>query len=91
MILAAKHHDPWFQHLKHLLVSVAWSDLSHTSAYKSRLSLGKDGMENSPWLWAKGLGVNHNKLWFCRKLSSRESPGTPLDAFVYLLAYWTIP
>ena len=36
------------------------------------------------------LQSSGTELWFCRKLSSRESARTPLDAFVYLLAYWTI-
>ena len=57
MFLLAKYHGSWYQSWKYLVVSAAYSNLCYTSTYKSRLWMGRDYMENSPWLWARGLGV----------------------------------
>ena len=42
MFLPTKYHGSWYQSLKHLLFSAAYSDLFYTSAYKSKLWMGKD-------------------------------------------------
>ena len=49
--------------LKHLLVSVTYSNICYTSTYKSKLQMGKDLMENGPRLLAKeGVGCKSKKL-----------------------------
>ena len=59
-----------------------------SSHYKLEIKTLSNGIE--PWSVTWNCWISFCKLWFCRKLSSRESPRTPLDTFVYLLAYWKI-
>ena len=42
MFLPAKYHGSWYQSLKYLVVSAAYSNLCYTSAYKNRLLMGRD-------------------------------------------------